>query len=234
MEKALKLAILSITLVMFVSGCIDQATGAFLEGDAGCFPMWQCTGWEPCSLKDGKWVQTRSCNDVNGCDSDTNKPLNEQPCESPVRYDLEIGETLSQCDIDITVDSVTISKNISYFDNIGTENWLVSTSDDDFVVLHIDIINNFRNDIHTSFQHFKLEDQNRRTYKPQCPTNDFDDCVEGGDWYFGSKYIIPSEKNDGYIIFYVPDTTSEINLLYEMPYIAYDCDGVETIYWKIK
>ncbi len=41
-----------------------------------CEERWVCTDWSEC--KDG--FQTRSCNDVNNCGTDLNKPLEIQPC----------------------------------------------------------------------------------------------------------------------------------------------------------
>ncbi len=41
-----------------------------------CVERWVCTEWSSC--KDG--MQTRSCEDVNNCGTDLNKPLEVQPC----------------------------------------------------------------------------------------------------------------------------------------------------------
>jgi len=234
MEKILKKATLSVIFLVFVSGCTGISGGAFLQSEEGCFPKWDCTDWDPCSLKEGKWIQTRVCRDVNTCGIEENKPSETQKCEPPLEYEVKLEEVFSQCDINIKIDSVTISKNIFYTDRRGIQNWLNLTSDEIFVVPKIEITNNFRNNIQTSFLHFKLEDQDGVTYKSRCPNNDVEDCQEGNGWHFGSKYIEPTESNEGHLIFFVPENTSEIKLLYEMPYISYDCDRIKTLYWKIK
>ncbi len=237
MENHSRVYILTILLAVFISGCVQTPTGAFLESEnVDCFPMWSCDDWSECSLIDGRWVQSRLCNDVNNCNSETNKPIETQDCEPPITYEARIGETFSQCGLEVKLDYVTVSKNITYINSDKNLATLILNSDEYFVVPYVEITNNFKHSIKASFNDFTLEDEEGQTFKPRCPSqtiNDFEACQTGDEWHFGSRYIETGQSIKGNLIFFVPQESSELRVLYKMPLLTYDCRTVDTTLWRI-
>jgi hypothetical protein len=195
--------------------------------------------WSGCNLVDGRWIETRSCVDVNSCNDEIRKPKEVQDCEPPQLYNIEVGETVSQCGLDVKINFVTISKYISYNNSDGNMVTLTLTENEYLVVPNVEIINNFRHRVRASFRDFMLEDQNGVIHHPRCPNeteNDFEACQNGDIWHLGQKYIENSEKREANFIFFVPDSVTEVRLLYSMPpnlLNSYDCNIANTIVWKL-
>jgi hypothetical protein len=233
-----KLALTTV-LMVFVSGCTQIPTGAFLPEDGECFPMWNCVDWSDCVLDDGRWVQTRTCTDANVCGVETNRPTAIQDCEPPSIYEANLEETVSQCGFDIMLDSVKKSKDIVYTGSNGDPAPLILTSDEYLVVPYVVITNNFNHSVRVSFTDFILEDQNEIIYTARCPNrteNDFVSCQEGDEWHLGSKYIQTSEKIERNLIFFVPDTSTNLKLYYSMPINLlnyYNCNIAGRIAWNL-
>lgn len=228
---------LGIVLLVFVSGCTQIPTGAFLDTGDECFAMWDCVVWSDCNLIDGRWIQTRSCTDAYDCGDNTGKPKELQDCQPPLALETKVEEISSQCGIDVKVDSVTISKDILYRNSDGDMTPLSLLFNETFVVPYIEITNNFKYSVRGSFLDFVLEDQDGTTYQARCPSetvDDFEACQQGDNWHFGSKFIPIGEKREGNLIFFVPDTASEIKLFYTIPLNRYDCKTTERIMWKLK
>ena len=52
---------------------------------AGCAPNWQCTNWVSCINRQ----QTRTCTDLNNCNTPNNKPVETQACEIIITLDRQ-------------------------------------------------------------------------------------------------------------------------------------------------
>ena len=227
-------------LILFVSGCTQIPTGAFLPGEEGeCFPMWDCVDWSDCVLDEGRWIQTRTCTDVYACGVETNRPTEAQDCEPPLAYKANLGEAVSQCDFDIILDSVKKSREIIYTGSDGNPQPLVLPPNEYLVVPYVVISNNFDYSVRVGFSDFVLEDQNKIIYTARCPNrteNDFESCQEGDEWHLGSKYVQPSEKIERNLIFFVPNTSTDLKLYYSMPTNIlnyYNCNVAGRIVWNI-
>ena len=48
----------------------------------GCTPSWSCGSWSACSITG---TQTRTCNDLNNCETTLNKPAESQTCTQPTQ-----------------------------------------------------------------------------------------------------------------------------------------------------
>lgn len=231
--KRVGTALLILSLV-FISGCVGETTGAFLQGQEGCFPMWQCDQWSGCVLTDDSWAKTRTCFDVNNCGDEMGKPTETESCEPFSDFEIEIGKRISQCGIVVELESVEIDKYVEYGDSNKNMTLLL---EEYFIVPYIKIENNFRHSIETKFKNFILEDENGKEYKARCPnetTQVVDDCQLGDDWHLGSKYTEPATTREGNLIFVVPNIDGQFKLFYEMPDNTYDCKTPERIYWIIK
>ncbi len=94
MKKSV-LLILSLVLVVIVSGCVNNQTPTEnsiapkqqsqsnsettnQQKASVCEPNWQCGSWSSCTPSG---TQTRSCTDSNSCGTNTNKPIELQSCE---------------------------------------------------------------------------------------------------------------------------------------------------------
>lgn len=230
----MKRILLFVLFTIFISGCVQTPTGSFLQAERiTCTPSWQCSEWSSCSLKNGKWIQTRICNDLNNCNTTLNKPSESLDCESSLSYDVEIGKTFSQCNLSVVIDSALITRNLTYKNLDGSLIPLFSSPDKKIVLVHAGIENNFKDSIYTGSTDFYLTDQDEKNYDPKCPIDVSGKCIASDSWYLYSDYVLPSKKNSGYIMFLIPDNTSKIRIAYKMPYISYDCNGVKYLFWKI-
>ena len=226
---------LLILLLVFISGCTNQVTGAFLE-TMNCFPSWYCNEWSSCELVEEKWSQTRSCSDTNNCGDETGKPTVIESCEPPYEMEINIGETFSQCGVAITLESVEIENNITHIGSENEEKELIGL-DWLFVIPKIKIENNFRHAVEVSNRDFQLEDQEKNIYETRCPNEtvaDLNTCLQGNSWHLGVDYIENGETKEGNIIFAIPKQDYELKLFYYFPLNTYDCNRVDRLYWAIK
>jgi len=228
------LPFISILLVVFISCCLETPTGMFISSERiSCTPRWDCSDWTECNLENGRWAKIRVCVDLNGCGTDLYKPSESLDCEPPIFYEVKMGETFSQCSLNVMIDSATISKKLTYKNLNGEMVPLFSDAGKNFVIVSAEIENDFKDSIYTGSLDFYLIDQDNKSYEPKCPIDVFDECIASEDWYLYPNYILSGEKSKGYLLFSIPDDTLEIQIIYDVPYVSYDCNGVDYLYWKV-
>jgi hypothetical protein len=95
-KKVIYLSVFLILILFLISAC-QQYKGRYISTEYAsygvCEEDWECSEWSECINKQ----QTRTCDDLNKCGMDLNKPSEVKDCESD-NYYLKVGDS-------VTVDS---------------------------------------------------------------------------------------------------------------------------------
>lgn len=130
MKKSV-LLILSLVLIVVVSGCIQTEVRTpspqGMTKTESCIPNWGCDNWSSCTPSG---TQTRTCTDLSNCGVTANKPIESQNCEYEIEQtENELIQNLSK--IYNNYHSVNTSKidcrNPEYYKtdlmNLSIKNW---------------------------------------------------------------------------------------------------------------
>ena len=125
-----------------------------------CVPNWNCGSWSECSSSRS---QTRTCNDINDCGTNSGKPSETQSCT----YQYGLEDRVVVGDLAYTLHSRTEKSEIGEYYGYGDyENFLGEKADGIFYIFDITIENVGKESITFWQTNVKIYDVAGRTFDP--------------------------------------------------------------------
>lgn len=163
-----------------------------------CTPQWTCTGWSECINEQ----MTRSCSDVNNCNTTEEKPSEEQACEFQ-GINVEVGKELVSYSISYKINRITTEEKIGEAAAKGL-----------YYIIEMTIENRRAQSLTLSTLPFKLNDSLGKEYTYDSNAESYYD-VNGIKAINTSTKFMPNAPVTGVKIFDLPRDSSGLKFKIE-------------------